>query len=118
MSLNEKIDVIKGLYRISNASFASEFEAKSAWSKAINDFDNSLINENNLNVLETCILEDQNWELHVQGRIAILRKAKELGATSDEFLKDYYSYMFAHLDPGSEKDTAKLELKRLIEPNK
>ncbi|GAA0616434.1 hypothetical protein GCM10008943_33970 [Paenochrobactrum glaciei] len=56
--------------------------------------------------LERCVLGDENWELSVDERIALLKKAKSLGASSTAFLIDFYGYMGAHLDPEPKKESS------------
>ena len=106
-------DIIK-LYQKQSSDFSSEKEMEVIWKNAIDKFDRALKDENNLGTLEKCIFNDINWELHVEGRLKILKKAKSLGANSEKFLKDYYGYLAAHLDPSDEKETADKELKRLL----
>lgn len=108
MDLREATELIKKLYK---KNITSDID----WNYAISNFKKSLDKENNVDVLEQCILDDLNWELHVEGRIALLHKAKCYGASSKKFLIDYYGYLSAHLDPSEEQRCAETELSKLLE---
>ena len=92
-------DMIKAMYR-------GDIAQPDDWGLVINDFVIGINRESDLRVLEKCVLEDGDWELPVDERMMILRKAKDLGASSLEFLIDYYGYLSAHLDSGDEKNDA------------
>lgn len=115
MQLFAAANRIKELYRIPNSSFSSQAEVEIVWQKAVNDFERALENENDLIVLESCILADPDWILHVDGRLNLLEKAKALGISSKNFLIDYYGYRAAHLDPGEEQEDSISKLNLLIE---
>ena len=114
MDISEASENIKKLYQTSNSTFSSEYEAERIWQNAISDFHNALELENDPEKLETCVLDDSNWRLHVNGRLALLKKTKALGANSRKFLMDYYGYLAAHLDPSLEKEEADLQLSKLL----
>lgn len=99
MDIVECADKIKSMYRGGSAQ-------PDDWERVINDFLIEIDRESDFRVLERCVLEDGDWELPVEERMMILRRAKDLGASSLEFLIDYYGYLSAHLDPGDEKDDA------------
>ena len=90
---------VKMLYRNFDANAEN-------WDLAIRELVSEIDNVSNPDILERCIIEDENWEIPVDERILILRKAKDLGASSVEFFTDYYGYLLAHLDPGVEWDEA------------
>ena len=115
MNIIEVSQNIIELYRKPNSNFSSKKDMKLVWNNVLEEFDRALEDENDINVLEKCILDDINWELHVEGRLKMLRKAKMLGAKSESFLKDYYGYLAAHLDPSCGKEAAERELERLFQ---
>ena len=115
MNIKDASNAIKSLYKKPNSFFESDTDANFAWEKAIHNFDRALEAENNLNTLELCVLEDSNWEISVNERLKLLKKAKILGASSNEFLIDYFGYLAAHLDPGSEKKAASKSLQVLLD---
>lgn len=108
MNVPLHVEQIKELYQTGSSD-------DQAWAKVLGDFKKALDAETDPLVLENCILADKNWDLSVSERLELLERAKSLGAASLPFLKDYYGYKGAHLDPGPEKDDAILQLKRLLE---
>lgn len=84
------------------------------WDAALRDLNYALCDTSDSDVLERCILDDESWELPVDERFLILRKAKTLGASSVAFLIDYYGFLSAHLDPGIEKDDADRGLAEIL----
>ncbi|MDP8100371.1 hypothetical protein [Phocoenobacter atlanticus] len=107
MNIIDASEIIKKLYRETTHS-------KIEWDLAIKNFNNCLLKENNLIILEQCILNDPDWELHVEGRLFLLDKAKRLGACSRKFLIDYYGYLSAHLDPSERRQHAEKKLEELL----
>lgn len=101
------ISRVKGLYQ--------DFDVNpESWDSAIRELISAIDSVSSSDVLERCVLEDENWGIPVDERIFILRKAKDLGASSVEFLTDYYGYLSAHLDPGVEWDEAERALARIL----
>lgn len=115
MDIKSAAEAIKIMYRTSNSSFDSGIEVEQACRDAIKNFNEALSSENDPNVLEECVICDPNWEISVDERLDLLRKTKNLGASSMEFLIDYYGYLAGHLDPGPEKDVASSELNFLLD---
>lgn len=107
VNIFECADRVKQLYRNFD-------ENPDHWETALRDLEFSLSETSDSVVLERCILDDGNWELPVDERILILRKARAQGAASDEFLMDYYGFLSAHLDPGIEKDEADRSLAAIL----
>lgn len=107
MKIMEASTVIKELYR---NGVSDEVQ----WSNALENFAKVLSETDNSDELESCILSDENWELSVNERLNLLEKAKLGGASSIPFLKDYYGYLAAHLDPSEEKTSAQKKLQKLI----
>jgi hypothetical protein len=107
MNILEASEVIKDLYRHGSSD---EYE----WNHAIENFAATLASTNDSDELEKCILSDESWELSVDARLALLEKAKSTGASSMSFLKDYFGYLAAHLDPSEEKSSADRELQKLL----
>lgn len=99
MSIFQAAENIKILYRTHNTN-------EKEWAKALKYFRSMLNDVGEPSDLERCVLEDENWELSVDERIALLKKAKSLGASSTAFLRDFYGYMGAHLNPGLEKESS------------
>ena len=100
-------EVVKGLYR----SFEQDFAVMDG---ALTDFVVSVQRESDARVLERCVLDDENWEIPVQERMLVLSRAKELGASSIDFLCDYYGFFAAHLDPGPEHAEAERMLGAIL----
>lgn len=84
------------------------------WKNAISNSYLALENSNVEEIID-CVMLDENWELPVSVKIAVLRKAKTLGANSRNFLLQYYSYMATHLDPSIEKTEAEIKLDELLD---
>lgn len=84
------------------------------WDATLRQFHTSLDETEDLSEILECIFSDPNWELSVNERFALLAKAKTLGAHSDAFLRDYFGFFGAHLDPSPEKDAAKHSLELLM----
>lgn len=99
MHIMRAAERIKELYR----TFDTD---QKNWDIALDEFKSSLEETDDPIILERCVLADAGWELSVDERIKLLRKAKLLGCDSKIFLLDYYGYMGAHLDPGPEKQEA------------
>ena len=106
MKLETAIGRIRALYSKPNSTFSSHAEVENTWQKALDDFDSAMEHETDPATLEACILADENWDIHVDGRLRLLDKAKSLGVSSNAFLMDYYRYRAFILDPGPEKDEA------------
>lgn len=107
MNIVQAAERIKELYQIDGAN-------EGQWEKALSNFLSCLDVSDDAGELELCILSDKNWELSVGERIQLLEKAKSLGASSPAFLKDYYGYLGAHLDPSPEQEHARHQLDRLL----
>lgn len=72
---------------------------------------------NNMNTLIECLLLDKEWLIPFDYRLAIMKKAKDLGANSKPFLIDYYGYKAAFLDPTDEQIYARAMLDKLSSYN-
>lgn len=114
MSIHEASRAIQELYQIPNSAYPSAIEMERVWHDALKTFEHELHAENDPLKLEACVLADPNWDLHVEGRLALLEKAKRLGAFSQAFLMDYFGYIAAHLDPSTEKTHAQEQLQKLM----
>ena len=114
MNIFESVEAIKQLYQTPNSSFSTQTEMKNAWDEALDNFEKALNLEEDPKKLEVCILDDPNWELSVDERIKLSKKAKRLGAASKKFLMDHYGYLAAHLDPSPEKNYAASEFNKLM----
>lgn len=107
MGVLNSAEVIKGLYRTSEEDFVLLEVALTAFMVDVRkEFD--------ADVLERCVLADGNWEIPVEERIVVMRRAKELGASSAAFLTDYYGFLSAHLDPGPEHAEAQRMLRAIL----
>lgn len=107
MNIIQAAENIKQLYRTHSTN-------EDQWNKALTCFANALNNTSDPDLLEKCVLDDINWELSIDERILLLKKAKFFGGTSIEFLKDYYGFLAAHLDPSPQKENAIQQLKLLL----
>ena len=107
MNIFECADRVKKMYR----DFDDNFDR---WDDALRELNCALDDTSDSDVLEQCILDYENWELPVDERLSILRKAQALGATSVVFLIDYYGFLSAHLDPGIEKDEVDRSLAEIL----
>ena len=85
MSIFKASDAIKKLYQVPNSSYPTVVEMERVWNVALKAFEHELYAENDPLKLEACVLADPNWDLHVEGRLALLEKAKRLGAFSRAF---------------------------------
>lgn len=110
MSIFQAAENIKFLYRTHNTN-------EKKWAKELRYFRSMLNDIGDPSTLERCVLDDENWELSVGERIALLKKAKSLGASSTAFLRDFYGYMGAHLEPEPEKESAIHSLDFLLKRN-
>lgn len=88
--------------------------SKEEWNDIFSKFEFSLSNCDELNTLLECIFYDDEWYIPFEYRMQLMRKAKKLGAHSEEFLIDYYDFQAAFLDPGEEHDYAVQMLNSLI----
>lgn len=85
------------------------------WDDAMSDFDQALIHEHDPNIIEKCVLLDENWELPVENKLKLLKAGKSMGLSSIEFEVEYHKYMCAHLDYGDhEKDISCTKLQELM----
>ena len=93
------------------ANFSFDYStdySKYSWLKymqSLEDFYTSLMQENDKSILEKCVLDNPNWELPIEPTALLLMRAKKLGCNSDEFLRYYYGYIGAHLDPEESKNS-------------
>lgn len=100
---------------VSQISLATkELYGRSIKNEAITRFERALDHCNNVDELERLAVEDVDWQLPTDMMLLLLYKAKRLGASSEDFQKQYYGYLAAHLDPGEEQAYAHKEIKRLM----
>lgn len=107
MDIEDAIKQIKGLYQSANTN------AKD-WADAAAEFRAALDRTDDFERLEACVIADENWDISVEERQMLLKKAKALGANSKSFLADYYGFLAAHLDPGQDKDAARAALQEVL----
>lgn len=98
---------IKTLYR-------NGITAEARWDTARKSFHDALANSTDPAPLEEVILRDENWEISVDLRTALLERAKVLGASSHAFLCEYYGFIGMHMDPGPEHDAMRAKLDELM----
>lgn len=85
----------------------------SEWNIVFTNFENALDACSDVDILVQCILDDNEWDIPFDDRMKLMDKAKDLGADSYEFLRDYYAFRGGFLDPGDEYEEANLELEKL-----
>ena len=84
------------------------------WKTAISEFHKALEATSDAAPLEEVALRDENWESSVEERIALLKRAKKLGASSHPFLCDHWGFIAMHTEPGPDYDEANAQLEALM----
>lgn len=108
-----RMNIIKASQKIKTMFKQNPNPSVSDWNIAFSDFENALINCSDLNILVQCVLDDNEWDIPYEYRMELMDKAKNLGADSFEFLRDYYAFRGSFLDPGDEYEEANTELEKL-----
>ena len=105
---------ILAAYEQIKALYQNNVTNPAKWRDATELFATALENTHSPRPLEEVALRDENWELSVDQRLALLHRAKKLGASSHAFLCDYYGYVAMYTDPGPEHDALRAKFEELM----
>lgn len=107
------VDIVKEMMKIYGNS---EKDNENYWNQIKKDFYDELTQCSDPKILLSALrLDFYEWLIPFEERLSLMEKIKNFGVEDIDFLKDYYGYKAAFLDPTTEQKHAKAELDRLIE---
>lgn len=104
--------LLETMYRFKHRTDLGEIRdiSESDWQEARRQFSRALAEENSPQKLEEAVLDKASWDLPVDCKLALLKKAKAIGCGSFKFWQDYYKYLAAYLEPDDPEHSIALEM--------
>lgn len=104
--LIETIDLFRSKDALGNVRSDEDIN----WEDSRRRFIDALECENSAEKLEEAVTYKWSWELPVDLKLSLLKRAKVSGCDSFEFWQDYYKYQAAHLTPHDPEFSFALEM--------